>query len=187
MSCNIVAYLQVERVVARITTACSTCLATNFSVASCISMLHKVEPSSTFCNNYFQLATLKFVARRVEHAVVIRSTTLSTCNETMLRDKLKKSVARITGPLRHRNVADDLKPTSQRISNSHKNASKRFLVGLQKNFGSFCKAFSSRVLFHNKSVVSLQMTTKVYFIKKVLHSLNFCFQLMYLLISLQPP
>ena len=42
-------------------------------------------------------ATLKFVARQVEHAVVIRATTRSTCNATMLRDKLNKSVARITG------------------------------------------------------------------------------------------
>ena len=50
LSRNIVA-LQVERVVARVTTACSTCLATNFSVASYTNMLHKVEPSSTFCNN----------------------------------------------------------------------------------------------------------------------------------------
>ena len=69
LSRNIVA-LQVERVVARITTTCSTCLATNFSVASCSNMLHKVEPSSTFCNNFSQLATLKFVARQVEHPTV---------------------------------------------------------------------------------------------------------------------
>ncbi len=98
LSRNIVA-LQVEQVVARITTARSTCLATNFDVASCSNMLHKVEPSSTFCNNFFQLATPKFVARQVEGAVVIRATTCSTCNATMLRDKLNKNVARITGPL----------------------------------------------------------------------------------------
>ena len=77
LSCNIV-----ERVVARITNACSTCLAINFGVASC-NMLHKVEPSSTFCNFFFQLATLKFVARQVEHAVIIRATTRLTCNATM--------------------------------------------------------------------------------------------------------
>ena len=63
-------------------------------------MLYKVEPSSTFYNNlFFQLATLKFVARQVEHAVVIWATTCSTCNATMLRDKLNKNAARITGPL----------------------------------------------------------------------------------------
>ena len=62
-------------------------------------MLHKVEPSPTFCNNFFQLATMKFVTRQVEHAVEIRATTHLTCNATMLRDKLNKNVARITGPL----------------------------------------------------------------------------------------
>ena len=46
-----------------------------------------------------QLATVKFVARQVEHAVVIRATTRSTCSAAMLRDKLNKNVARITGPL----------------------------------------------------------------------------------------
>ena len=71
---NIVA-LQVERVVAPIATACSTCHPTNSSVASCSNMLHKIGPSSTFCNNFFQLATLKFVAWKVEHVVVIRATT----------------------------------------------------------------------------------------------------------------
>ena len=65
LSRNIVA-LQVERVVVHISTACSTCLATNFGVASCSNMLYKVEPSSTFCNTFF----LKFVARHVEHTVV---------------------------------------------------------------------------------------------------------------------
>ena len=63
-------------------------------------MLHKVEPASTFCNNFFQLATMKFAARQVEHAVEIRTTTRSTCNASMLRDKLNKNVAHITGPLR---------------------------------------------------------------------------------------
>ena len=92
---RIIVALQVERVVARITTACSTCFATNFGVASC----SKVEPSSTFCNNFFQLATLTSVARQVEHAVVIRATTRSTCNATMMRDKLNKNVAHITGLL----------------------------------------------------------------------------------------
>ena len=72
---NIVA-LQVERVVACIATPCSTCHATNFSVASCSNMLRKVDSRSTFCINFFQPATLKFVAWQVEHGVVIRITTL---------------------------------------------------------------------------------------------------------------
>ena len=50
LSGNIVT-LQVERVVARINTACSTCHATNFSVASCSDTLRKVDQISTFCNN----------------------------------------------------------------------------------------------------------------------------------------
>ena len=64
------------------TTACSTCHATNFSVATCSNMLCKVDPSSTFYNKYFQLATLKFVSWKVEHGVVIRATTLFSlqCN-----------------------------------------------------------------------------------------------------------
>ena len=37
-------------------------------------MLRKVDPVPTFCNQFFQLATLKFVAWQVEHAVVIRAT-----------------------------------------------------------------------------------------------------------------
>ena len=59
--------------------------------------LHKVEPSSTFCNNFFQFATMKFVARQVKHTVVIRAITRSTYSATMLRDRLNKNVARITG------------------------------------------------------------------------------------------
>ena len=90
--------LQVERVAARITTAFSTFHATNFSVVSCSNMVRKVDPSFTFCNKFFQLVTLKFVAWQVEHAVVIRATTPSTCNATMFRDKLKENVARIIWP-----------------------------------------------------------------------------------------
>ena len=60
-------------------------------------MLHKLEPSSTFCNILFQFATLKFVTRQVEHLAVIQATTRSTCNATMLQHKLSKNVARITG------------------------------------------------------------------------------------------
>ena len=61
-------------------------------------MLCKVDPSSTFCNKFFQLATLKFVALQVEHAVVIQAETRSTCNATMLHDKLNENVAYITWP-----------------------------------------------------------------------------------------
>ena len=63
-------------------------------------MLRKVGPSSTFCNKFFQLATLKLVVWQVEHAVsvAIRETTRSTCNATMLRDRLNENVARITWP-----------------------------------------------------------------------------------------
>ena len=61
-------------------------------------MLRKVDPSSSFCNNFFQLATVKFVAWQVEHAVVIRATTLSTCNATMFHDKLDEKGARIAWP-----------------------------------------------------------------------------------------
>ena len=89
--------MQVEQVVARVTTACSTCNATNFSVASGDNMLRKVDPSSTFCNKFVQLATLKFVAWKVEHAVAIRAKTLSTCNAKLLRDKLNKNVAVLLG------------------------------------------------------------------------------------------
>ena len=39
-----------------------------------------------------QLATLKLVAWQVEHAVIIRATTRSTCNATMLRDKLNENI-----------------------------------------------------------------------------------------------
>ena len=46
-----------------------------------------------------QLATPKIVARQFEHTVVIRATTGSTCNATILRDKLNKNVARIARPL----------------------------------------------------------------------------------------
>ena len=52
-------------------------------------MLRKVDPSSTFWNKIFQLAT--------QHAVVIRATTSLTCSATMLRDKFNKNVPLILG------------------------------------------------------------------------------------------
>ena len=50
-------------------------------------LLQKVEFGPTWGNMLLQLETPKFVARQVEHAVV-------------MRDKLNKNAARITGPLR---------------------------------------------------------------------------------------
>ncbi len=88
LSRNIVA-LPVERVVARISTARSTCLATDFGVASWKKLLQKVELGSTLCNMLLQFAALKFVASQVERAVEIRATTRSTGNATMLRYKLR--------------------------------------------------------------------------------------------------
>ena len=38
-------------------------------------MLHKVDLSAIFYNNFFQLAMLKFVVRKVQHVVVIWATT----------------------------------------------------------------------------------------------------------------
>ena len=93
MTRNIVA-LRVERVVARITTVCSTCLATNFSVASLKKLLQKVELGSTFFNMLVLLATLKFVARRGSNTSNI-SFNLQ-CNN--IARQVAKSVARITGP-----------------------------------------------------------------------------------------
>ena len=57
----------------------------------------KYFEDSTLCKMLGQLATLKFVARQVEHAVVIRATTRSTCNATMLRDKLQKVLPLLPG------------------------------------------------------------------------------------------
>ena len=53
-------------------------------------MLQKVELGSTLRNILLRLVTLKFVAWQVEHAVVIRATTRSTCNATMLRHKFNE-------------------------------------------------------------------------------------------------
>ena len=63
-------------------------------------MLRKVDPSSTFCNKFFQLATLKFVARKVEHTEVIRATTLFNLQCNNVARQVERNVARITWPLR---------------------------------------------------------------------------------------
>ena len=60
------------------------------------------RPEFYFLQHFFILATLKFVAWKVEHAVVVRATTRSICNATMLRDKLKENADRITWPLGQR-------------------------------------------------------------------------------------
>ena len=78
----------------RITTAFSTCHATNFSVASCDNMLRKVDPSSIFCNRFFQLATLKF-----ERAVVIRATTLFNLQWNNVARQVERKCCPITSPL----------------------------------------------------------------------------------------
>ena len=57
-------------------------------------MLQQVELASTFFNNFFKLATTKFCC------VTMFEVGGNTCkNATLLRCKLKKNVARITGPL----------------------------------------------------------------------------------------
>ena len=99
LSRSIVAF-QVERVVARIASACSTCLAANFSTSVACKLkklLQKVELGSTLGNMLVQRATMQFVGRQVRHAVVIRVTTRSTCNATMLRDKFKKMLLVLLG------------------------------------------------------------------------------------------
>ena len=69
-------------------------------------MLQKVELESTLRNMLPQLATLYFAARQVGTNMVIAQQCVSTCNATMLQDKLKKNVARITGPLCERSARE---------------------------------------------------------------------------------
>ena len=81
----------VERVVASITNLCSSCHATYFSFVSCNNMLSKEDLSSTFCNKFFQLVTMKYVAWKVEHAAVIRATTLFNLqNRNVMRQVERK-------------------------------------------------------------------------------------------------
>ena len=60
-------------------------------------LLLKVDPRSTFRNNFLQPATNVFVARQADHAKM--GNIDKTCNETMLRDKLRVFVSRISPPL----------------------------------------------------------------------------------------
>ena len=67
-------------------------------------LLLKVDPSSTFRKNFLQPATNAFVAANVfvagevDHEGDKRETSTKTCNETMLRDKLRVFVSRISPP-----------------------------------------------------------------------------------------
>ena len=62
-------------------------------------LLLKVDPRSTFRNNFLQPATNVFGARQVVTQGEKRETSTKTCNETMLPNKLKVFVSRISPPL----------------------------------------------------------------------------------------
>ena len=84
---NIVTF-QVERVVTHITTARSTFNTTNFRLCKSKKFVAKSRTRFYFAQHFaaVQLATLKFVAWQVEHAVVlVRATFRSTCNTTEQR------------------------------------------------------------------------------------------------------
>ena len=61
----------------------------------------KVDPRSTFHNNFFQPTTNVFVVRQVELQGEKQEPSTKTCNETMLRNKLTVFVSRISLPLQH--------------------------------------------------------------------------------------
>ena len=63
-------------------------------------MLRKVDPSSSFWKNLCKkIPTLKFFTWNVEHAVVIRATTLFNLQYNNVARQIEKNVARITGHL----------------------------------------------------------------------------------------
>jgi len=62
-------------------------------------LLLKVDQRSTFRNKFLQPATNGFVARQVDHARWKTRNIDQTCNETMLRDKLRVFESRISPPL----------------------------------------------------------------------------------------
>ena len=62
-------------------------------------LLLKVDPRSTFRDNFLQPATNVLGARQVVTQGEKRETSTKTCNETMLRNKLKVFVSRISPPL----------------------------------------------------------------------------------------
>ena len=78
-------------------------LTTKFVVASWKNLLKKVDASSTWCNMLLQLATTKFCCATMFE---VGGNTPNTCNNAFnlqrndVACKLKKNVARITGPLR---------------------------------------------------------------------------------------
>ena len=78
-----------------------------------LNLLLKVDPGSTFRNNFLQPATnvlllVKFIAPGEK-----RETSTKTYNETMLRDKLRVFVSRISPPL-GKTVADTINGTYAR-------------------------------------------------------------------------
>ena len=62
-------------------------------------LLLKVDPRSTFRNNFLQPATNVLLRVRLITQGERRETSTKTCNETMLRDKLRVFVSRISPPL----------------------------------------------------------------------------------------
>ena len=64
-------------------------------------LLLKIDPRSTFRNNFLQPATNVFVARQVDLTQGEKRETswsTKTCNETLLRDKSKVFVSCISPP-----------------------------------------------------------------------------------------
>ena len=61
-------------------------------------LLLKVDPRSTFRNNFLQPATMFLLRDKLITQGEKRETSTKTCNETMLRNKLKVFVSRISPP-----------------------------------------------------------------------------------------
>ena len=59
-------------------------------------LLLKVDPRSTFCNNFLQTATNVLLRDKLITQGEKRETSTKTCNGTMLRDKLRVFVSRIS-------------------------------------------------------------------------------------------
>ena len=62
-------------------------------------LLLKVDPRPTFRNNFLQPATNVLLRVKLITQGEKRETSTKTCNETMLRDKLRVFVSRISPPL----------------------------------------------------------------------------------------
>jgi len=65
----------------------------------CQNLLHKVDQHSTFRNNFLQPTTNALLRDKLITQGEKRETSTETCNETMLRAKLRVSVSRISQPL----------------------------------------------------------------------------------------